>query len=180
MSRAPSSLSTIGTETMCRRLFLRWMLAGVFLPLIIHAETSITCSYAGGFQKGLQDFQSGAYGANPDKYCYGLKQEDRDSFLHAYDEGRDHAYLFQKVKMTSVPKSTEEFQSLLKEARALQVQIDKQAATSTTTIEERLKALESENKNLKEQINTLKGFTPIPAESPSADSPTPTQTLTNP
>jgi len=137
----------------------------LFLFLALSADQSLSCNYAGGFKKGLQDFEGGSYGANPDKYCYATKLEDREAFLRAYDEGRDHAYLFQKVKMTTIPESHADFQALLKEARSLQVQVEK-PATEAKAIEDRLKSLEAENKNLKEEINTLRG---ISLNNPSTD-----------
>ncbi len=92
--------------------------------LVLQLIANIDCSFRGGFEKGLKDFESGTYGADPDRFCYGDLENKRESFLEAYELGRDNSYLFSKVGMTTVPKDRSEFQELLKEVRSLKIQLD--------------------------------------------------------
>lgn len=108
--------------------------------LALHLIANIDCSFRGGFEKGLKDFESGTYGADPDRFCYGDIENRRESFLEAYELGRDNSYLFSKVGMTTIPKDRSEFQELLKEVRSLKIQLDAAAnnraskpSPSTTT-----------------------------------------------
>ncbi len=118
---------------------------------------TITCSYSGGFAKGMSDFKVGSYGADPDRFCFGLNSDARSDFMSAYDEGRDHAYLFEKAKITIIPHSRSAFLELLKEARGLMAQAER-PSPQTTNFEERLKALEAENADLKNQLTILRGL----------------------
>lgn len=85
---------------------------------------NIECTFQGGFEKGLKDFQSGTYGADPDRFCYADSQNQRSAFIEAYELGRDHSYLFSKVGMTTVPKDQGEFREILKEVRSLKIQLE--------------------------------------------------------
>lgn len=129
---------------------------------------SIDCSFTGGFRKGAQDSEALTYGADPDRFCYGETQEKRIDYLDGYRLGQDHSKLFKKVGINSVPQNKEELESLLKEARQLNIQMGSLArpnpeptssapsSSDPKSIEERLKALEQQNLKLKEDLEALK------------------------